>query len=355
MSGHGQKQSSDTEWTLILWDIENVAVPEELRHAAGVQLLTETLKAEFATKLNKELHCIKLACRWSHPQSPYSDLLGSLTTLGDVEALSYQWQGHPGDKVHNADRMLRRAADRFMHMMERKGPNRPQHLVVFITSDEDFSEKVTELRARNFDVQIGQQVANITTVNVLAGRNRQYMAILDFGAAPNPAQQAADAVARLDGQFWGTTKVRAELYPPTAASAAAIQPVQPVTNSAVNEAARSPFSCPSTAPSRAAAWAGISSHDTGSKISPGGMTGSTTNAAAKPTQQASDGTTLTESTVPSKAEPRLDPADQKLSELRRYTVVLQNAVHNIDLVEMLMGREDGGKELCLSVWRVIDA
>lgn len=33
------------------------------------------------------------------------------------------------------------------------------------------------------------------------------------------------------------------------------------------------------------------------------MTGSTTNAAAKPTQQASDGTTLTESTVPSKAEP----------------------------------------------------
>ena len=40
---------------------------------------------------------------------------------------------------------------------------------------------------------------------------------------------------------------------------------------------------------------------------------------------------------------------------RRYTVVLQNAVHNIDLVEMLMGREDGGKELCLSVWRVIDA
>ncbi|DBA71366.1 TPA: hypothetical protein ACH3X2_011175 [Trebouxia sp. C0005] len=284
--------------------------------------------------------------------------------------------------------------------------------------------------------QIGQQVANITTVNVLAGRNRQYMAILDFGAAPNPAQQAADAVARLDGQFWGTTKVRAELYPPTAASAAAIQPVQPVTNSAVNEAARSPFSCPSTAPSRAAAWAGISSHDTGSKISPGGMTGSTTNAAAKPTQQASDGTTLTESTVPSKAEPvtvnggsrggqacqgvqefsrmmngaadigmgngtesglgadpgacggddpcwgfdsahgesevflpeqinhleqqyqqlqRLDPADQKLSELRRYTVVLQNAVHNIDLVEMLMGREDGGKELCLSVWRVIDA
>ena len=93
---------------------ENVAVPEELRHAAGVQLLTETLKAEFATKLNKELHCIKLACRWSHPQSPYSDLLGSLTTLGDVEALSYQWQGHPGDKVHNADRMLRRVGFQFM-------------------------------------------------------------------------------------------------------------------------------------------------------------------------------------------------------------------------------------------------
>ena len=86
---------------------ENVAVPEELRSAAGVQELTKVLKDTFATARSKELYSIKLACRWSHPRTPYSDLLGYLTTLGDVEALSYQWQGH-ADKVHNADRMLRR-------------------------------------------------------------------------------------------------------------------------------------------------------------------------------------------------------------------------------------------------------
>lgn len=86
---------------------ENVAVPEQLRDATGIKQLTQLLKEEFANKLGKELYSIKLACHWSHHRSPYADLLGSLTTLGDVEALSYQWQGH-ADKVHNADRMLKR-------------------------------------------------------------------------------------------------------------------------------------------------------------------------------------------------------------------------------------------------------
>ncbi len=86
---------------------ENVAVPEQLRNARGIQALTAELKQQFATSRGKELHCIKLACHWSHPRSSYSDLLGSLTTLGDVEALSYQWQGH-ADKTHSADRMLKR-------------------------------------------------------------------------------------------------------------------------------------------------------------------------------------------------------------------------------------------------------
>ena len=30
--------------------------------------------------------------------------------MGDVEALSYQWQGHGGHKIHNADRMLTRVS-----------------------------------------------------------------------------------------------------------------------------------------------------------------------------------------------------------------------------------------------------
>lgn len=92
---------------------KTVAVPEELRSAPGVQALTSVLKETFATARNKLLYSIKLACRWGHPRTPYSDLLGYLTTLGDVEALSYQWQGH-ADKVHNADRMLRRVCHDFL-------------------------------------------------------------------------------------------------------------------------------------------------------------------------------------------------------------------------------------------------
>lgn len=41
-----------------------------------------------------------------------------------------------------------------MRLTERKGSSAPQHLVVFITSDEDFSEKIAELQSRNFMVVV---------------------------------------------------------------------------------------------------------------------------------------------------------------------------------------------------------
>lgn len=47
---------------------------------------------------------------------------------------------------------LLQAADRFMHMLE--SHNGPEHLVVFITSDQDFSEKIQELQRRNFKVAV---------------------------------------------------------------------------------------------------------------------------------------------------------------------------------------------------------
>ena len=133
---------------------------------------------------------MKLACRWPDYRSSYADLLGLLTTLGDVEALGYQWQGQK-DKTHNADRLLKQvslrfwlwhahqltycllqrhktcdielvlscqfcsqAADRFMHMLEDHTHDGPEHLVVFITSDQDFGEKITELQRRNFKVVV---------------------------------------------------------------------------------------------------------------------------------------------------------------------------------------------------------
>ncbi|KAL0044763.1 hypothetical protein WJX82_008656 [Trebouxia sp. C0006] len=134
-------------WTLILWDIENVPVPEQLRDPSGIKQLKDLLKDRFAKTRSLQLHCIKLACRWPDCRSPYATLLGWLTTLGDVEALGYQWQGQK-DKIHNADRLLKQAADRFMHMLELHGG--PEHLVVFITSDQDFCEKIQELQRRNF-------------------------------------------------------------------------------------------------------------------------------------------------------------------------------------------------------------
>lgn len=44
------------------------------------------------------------------------------------------------------------AADRFMQMLA--DHNGPEHLVVFITSDQDFGEKIVELQRRNFKVVV---------------------------------------------------------------------------------------------------------------------------------------------------------------------------------------------------------
>lgn len=88
---------------------ENVPVPEQLRNPAGIKQLKGILKDKFAKSRELQLHCIKLACRWPDHRSPYADLLGWLTTLGDIEALGYQWQGQK-DKSHNADRLLKQAS-----------------------------------------------------------------------------------------------------------------------------------------------------------------------------------------------------------------------------------------------------
>ncbi|KAL3135524.1 hypothetical protein ABBQ38_006004 [Trebouxia sp. C0009 RCD-2024] len=47
---------------------------------------------------------------------------------------------------------ITKAADRFMHMLEQH--DGPEHLVVFITSDQDFCEKIQELQRRNFKVVV---------------------------------------------------------------------------------------------------------------------------------------------------------------------------------------------------------
>ena len=91
------------------WGAENVPIPEQLRDPAGVKQLKELLRDKFARARNLQLHCIKLACRWPDWRSPYANLLGWLTTLGDVEALGYQWQGQK-DKIHNADRLLKQVS-----------------------------------------------------------------------------------------------------------------------------------------------------------------------------------------------------------------------------------------------------
>ena len=41
-----------------------------------------------------------------------------------------------------------------MQMLEDHGHDGPEHLVVFITSDQDFGEKITELQRRNFKVVV---------------------------------------------------------------------------------------------------------------------------------------------------------------------------------------------------------
>ena len=117
-----------TGWTLILWDIgerssrmtvgavhsrrftkpspaENVPIPSQLQDTNGIKALRKVLQQEFAESRDKQLYCIKFACWWPDYTSKYADLLGNLTLLADMEAVTYHWQGKP-DKNHNADEML---------------------------------------------------------------------------------------------------------------------------------------------------------------------------------------------------------------------------------------------------------
>lgn len=98
---------------------ENVPVPDQLRTPAGIKQVKTVLRDKFAKSRGLQLHCIKLACRWPDHRSPYADLLGWLTTLGDVEALGYQWQGQK-DKSHNADRLLKQVSK--LHLMHHCNP-----------------------------------------------------------------------------------------------------------------------------------------------------------------------------------------------------------------------------------------
>ncbi len=106
----GRACSTSTSSTRATYSVcaENVPVPEQLRKPAGIKQLKTLLSDKFAKSRELQLHCIKLACRWPDHRSPYADLLGWLTTLGDVEALGYQWQGQK-DKSYNADRLLKQA------------------------------------------------------------------------------------------------------------------------------------------------------------------------------------------------------------------------------------------------------
>lgn len=76
------------------------------------------------------------------------------------------------------------AADRFMHMLEY--PDGPEHLVVFITSDQDFSEKIQELQRRNFKVAVlhHKLCASAQPVGIINTADEAYDLVAIFGATP---------------------------------------------------------------------------------------------------------------------------------------------------------------------------
>ncbi|KAL0055562.1 hypothetical protein WJX82_001912 [Trebouxia sp. C0006] len=370
----------DTEWTLILWDIENVAVPEQLRNARGIQALTAELKQQFATSRGKELHCIKLACHWSHPRSSYSDLLGSLTTLGDVEALSYQWQGH-ADKTHSADRMLKRAADRFMRLVERRGPGAPRHLVVFITSDADFGYIQTDdghrqgYRGNGY----GQGKHWGTKGNVGKGHQANgYVVPLAHmqganGRAPNKGQPAP-----LTGHIRQGMEQQ-----PSNSSAAAVDDIRDPSSSmqqwhtdsdveavGSSDHTSSPASSdPDTPPQKL--QTASSDVDANGNIevqqedSLGGQDADGSHEAVKPEGEVAWGFDSAldgeyELFTPDQCVPLeeqwnmlqcLDPENQAISEHRYFDLVVDYQLCNIDLVEMLLSSEYGGDAASRSVWR----
>ena len=68
------------------------------------------------------------------------------------------------------------AADRFMRLVERRGAGAPRHLVVFITSDEDFSENIAQLQSRNFTVEVlyHNPIASKKPVSIIHAANKAH-------------------------------------------------------------------------------------------------------------------------------------------------------------------------------------
>ncbi len=72
---------------------------------------------------------------------------------------------------------------------------------------------------------ISQQVADSTDITVLSGWNGPF-AVLDFSKTHQPTQQAANAVAALDGKEWYSSKLHVQLYNDgSAASSSSCLPV----------------------------------------------------------------------------------------------------------------------------------
>ena len=63
-----------------------------------------------------------------------------------------------------------------MRLVEKKGLDAPRHLVVFITSDEDFSEQIAQLQSRNFDVEVlyHHPSASKKPVSIIHAANQAY-------------------------------------------------------------------------------------------------------------------------------------------------------------------------------------
>ncbi len=63
-----------------------------------------------------------------------------------------------------------------MRLVERRGAGAPRHLVVFITSDEDFSENIAQLQSRNFTVEVlyHNPIASKKPVSIIHAANKAH-------------------------------------------------------------------------------------------------------------------------------------------------------------------------------------
>ena len=92
---------------------ENVPVPGQLWDIAGIKKIKDLFKTSFAKSRRLQLHCVKLACCWPDHRSAYADLLGNLVSLGDVEALAYQYPGQQ-DMLQVSNKLLKQVSLLFM-------------------------------------------------------------------------------------------------------------------------------------------------------------------------------------------------------------------------------------------------